>query len=102
MTECRSPLELMSAAAFQITVVLFVVWFGTRHRRNEFRFGRVAAVSLLCLASAVPQAAIAYLLWPWDWESWISRTSVLAVAIAPLGTAIVLGLLWVRFRKRTS
>jgi hypothetical protein len=96
----RSPLELILIGAFQIIVVLLVCWFGTRRHRSEFRFGRVAGLTLLCLATALPFALIAYLLRPWDWESRIVRVAIVLPVFMPLVTALALGYTK-RFRRST-
>src|SRR5262245_2787841 len=92
-----SPLQLILVGVLQIAVVLLVCWFGTRRQRSEFRIARVASFTLLCLASALPFAAIAYLLRPWDWESRLVRSVVLLGVLVPFVTAFALGLLTVRF-----
>jgi hypothetical protein len=81
----------------QLTIVLAVAWFGTRHRPGDFRFGRVIGLTLLCLVTSLPFAYVAYLLWPWDMHSWILRADIFLAVFAPIITAYILGI--VRKRK---
>jgi uncharacterized membrane-anchored protein len=96
----RSPLELTLIGAFQIIVVLLVCWFGTRRCRSDFRLGRVAVLTLLCLATSLPFGLVAYLLRPWDWESRIVRAAIVLPVFMPLFTALALGFTR-RFRRST-
>jgi hypothetical protein len=96
----RSPLELILVGVFQIVVVLLVCWFGTRRHRSDFRFGRVAVLTLLCLSTALPFAIVAFLLRPWDWESRVVRVAIVLPVFMPLVTALALGFTK-RFRRST-
>ena len=82
--------------AVQLCIVLSVAWFGTRQRQEDFCFSRVIGLTLLCLASSLPFAYVAYLLWPWDFQSWIVRVDILLAMFSPLATAYILGII----RKR--
>lgn len=86
----RRPLELVLLGAFQIALVLVVSWFGTRHDRAGFHLGRIAVLTLLCLATGLPFALVAYWLYPWDWNSNLVRTVVILPPLVPLATAIAL------------
>lgn len=80
----------------QLTIVLAVAWFGTRQRREDFRFSRVIGLTLLCLASSLPFVSLAYLLWPWDFQSWLVRADISAAVFLPVVTAYTLAII----RKR--
>jgi cytochrome bd-type quinol oxidase subunit 2 len=88
-----STLQLILVGVLQIIVVLIVCWFGTRGKRTDFRIFRVVALTLLCLASSLPFAVIAYLLWDRGWDSQGVRIAVALAALTPLITAFTLGYL---------
>ena len=85
----------------QLAIVLSVAWFGTRSRREDFRFGRVIGLTLLCLATSLPFWWFAYLLWPWDFQSWLVRGDIFLAVFTPLVAAYTLGLVrkWRLSRK---
>ena len=80
----------------QLCIVLSVAWFGTRQRQEDFRISRVIGLTLLCLTSSLPFAYVAYLFWPWDFQSWVVRADVLLAIFSPVVTACILGII----RKR--
>src|SRR5579859_6518535 len=83
--------------AVQLAIVLSVAWFGTRQCREDFRFSRVIGLTVLCLSSSLPFAYVAYLAWPWDFQSWLVRADILMAVFTPLVMAYILGI--VRKRK---
>jgi hypothetical protein len=87
--------------AVQLAIVLSVAWFGTRSRRDDFKFVRVIALMLFCLATSLPFWWFAYLLWPWDFRSWLVRGDILLAVFTPLVAAYILGLVrkWRLSRK---
>lgn len=80
----------------QLTLILSVVWFGTRQRREDFRFSRVFGLTLLCLSSSLPFALVAYLLWPWDSRTWTAPVVVFFAALSPVVTVYIISII----RKR--
>ena len=96
--ENRNPLEPILIGVFQIIVVLLVCWFGTRSHRSDFKLSRVVGLTLLCLGTALPFAVIAYLLFPWNWESPTVRVAIVLPVLVPLVTAFALAFIK-RLRK---
>jgi hypothetical protein len=81
----------------QLAIVLAVAWIGTRSHPADFRFRRVIGLSLFCLATSLPFVWLAYVLWPWDFQSWLVRADILLAVFMPLVVAFILGI--VRKRK---
>jgi len=77
----------------QLTIILSLAWFGTRQRREDFRFSRVIGLTLFCLSSSLPFAFIGYLLWPWDFQSWTAPVVILLAVFSPVATAYILGII---------
>jgi hypothetical protein len=80
----------------QLAIILAVAWFGTRSHREDFRFGRVIWLTLLCLSTSLPFVWLAYRLWPWDFQSRLLRADILLAVFTPLIVAFILGVI----RKR--
>jgi hypothetical protein len=99
-----SYLRVICAGLLQLILVLAYAWFGTRQRRADFRFFRVIRLTLLCLASSLPFACIAYWLWPWNFESWWLQANLFLMVFSPIITGLAIGFLKKRMmlkRKRT-
>jgi len=95
-TDNPSLSRAIVCGVIQLILVLSIVWFSTRKRREDFRFSRVIGLTLLCLSSSLPFALVAYLLWPWDFRTWAAPTVVLLAVFSPIATAYILGIM----RKR--
>ena len=94
----KSPAQVLLFGGVNLAVILAVAWFGTRSRRQDFKFGRVIGLTLLCLAASLPFAWFAFLWWPWDFQSWIVRLDIFLMIFAPLVPVFAL----VAMRKRKA
>jgi hypothetical protein len=92
--------EVLFFGAAELTFVLAVAWFGARSRQEDFSFGRVVLITLLCLSTSLPFAWLAYRLWPWDFQSWLVKCDILSAVFTPLFAALILGI--IRKRKLTK
>ena len=100
-----SDMSLPRVAFFctvQLAIVLSVAWFGIRSRREDFKFGRVIWLTLLCLATSLPFAWLAYRLWPWDFESWLLRADISLAVFTPLTPLIVAFIFGIGRKRRLA
>jgi hypothetical protein len=92
-----SPREAVLFGGFYVAFILAVACYGTRTHPEDFKLNRVSRITLLCLATSLPFACLAYLLWPWDFQSWRVQADILLTVLTPLFSAFLLG--YARKRK---
>lgn len=92
-----SPLQYTLLCILLLAIVLLGGWFCGRAQRESFKLRRAISLMLLCLATSLPFAFIAYSLWPWDFDSLLLQADISLAIFAPLVTAYVIGIT----RKRT-
>ncbi len=62
----KTPMQIALFGVVELTVVLTVACLAKRARQGELSFTRVAWLTAASLATSLPFAFVAYILWPWD------------------------------------
>jgi len=80
----KPPLQIALFGVAQLTFILTLAYFAKRAHPDRLRFARIAWLTAACLATSLPFAFVAYLLWPW--EDLGSKNLRLAAVMALSGT----------------